>query len=158
MNQGVWQSRLSGSFLRSCDRASDTARNHALVCFSGRQYRHGGSIMGGSGASSGEWKQERVDDMAKRGQNEGSIYKRADGRWAAIVSIDWKNGKRRRKFFYAKTRKEVQEKLTAAIRDQQLGLPIALEKQTTGQFLQWWFEHVARQTVRPKTLAFYDFG
>ncbi len=96
--------------------------------------------------------------MAKRGQNEGSIYKRTDGRWSAIVSIDWKNGRRQRKFFYGKTRKDVQEKLTAALRDQQLGLPITSEKQTTGQFLQWWFEHVARQTVRPKTLKFYDFA
>lgn len=96
--------------------------------------------------------------MAKRGQNEGSIYKRTDGRWSAIVSIESKNGRRRRKFFYGKTRKDVQEKLTMALRDQQLGLPIASERQTTGQFLQWWFEQVARQTVRPKTLKFYDFA
>ena len=27
--------------------------------------------------------------MAKRGANEGSIYKRADGRWAATINLGW---------------------------------------------------------------------
>ena len=30
---------------------------------------------------------QRRQAMAKRGNNEGSIYKRADGRWAAVVSL-----------------------------------------------------------------------
>ena len=33
----------------------------------------------------------------KRGNREGSIYKRADGRWAATVDLGWYGGKRRRK-------------------------------------------------------------
>ena len=44
--------------------------------------------------------------MAKRGNNEGSIYKRADGRWAASLNLGWQNGRRKRKTFYAKTRRE----------------------------------------------------
>ncbi len=34
----------------------------------------------------------------KRGQNEGSIYKRPDGRWCAQVNLGYVNGKRKRKY------------------------------------------------------------
>ncbi len=44
--------------------------------------------------------------MAKRGNGEGSIYRRKDGRWTAEMSLE--GGKS--KFIYGKTRKEVQEK------------------------------------------------
>jgi len=100
--------------------------------------------------------------MSKRGNNEGSIYQMTDGRWRSAIWLALKlnaAGKTapNRKVFTGRTRKEVQEKLTAALRDQQLGVPVIQEKQSTGQFLRWWFEQVARQAVRPKTLEFYDF-
>jgi integrase len=41
--------------------------------------------------------------MAKRANGEGTIYKRADGRWCASVSLELG----RRKSFYGKTRQEV---------------------------------------------------
>ena len=47
----------------------------------------------------------------KRGNNEGSIYKRQDGRWAATVSLGYEGGKRKRKTVYGKTRKGVAERL-----------------------------------------------
>lgn len=52
--------------------------------------------------------------MAKRGQGEGTISKLPDGTWWARVTIGkTADGKQKRKAFYVKTRKEVQEKLTA---------------------------------------------
>src|SRR3954451_22657330 len=59
--------------------------------------------------------------MSRRGQNEGSIYRRKDGRWVGSLNVGVTDGKRRRKDFYGKTRREVQEQLTAALRCQQLG-------------------------------------
>ena len=59
--------------------------------------------------------------MAKRGNGEGSIYKQRNGLWAATVSVE--GGKR--KYFYGKTRKEVQEKLASALRDQKQGMLVA---------------------------------
>ena len=94
--------------------------------------------------------------MAKRGQNEGSIFERKDGRWAAQVNLGWQNGKRVRKSYYGETRKEVQEQLTRALSDIQKGLPLVSEKQTVGDYLAWWLEHVARSTVRPATWASYE--
>ena len=43
--------------------------------------------------------------MSKRGHNEGSIYKRDDGRWVACIPVGYLNGKRQRKSFYGETRK-----------------------------------------------------
>ena len=49
--------------------------------------------------------------MARRSNGEGSIYKRADGRWCASRYIDYGNGKFKRKYVYGNTQKEVKEKL-----------------------------------------------
>ena len=93
--------------------------------------------------------------MSKRGQNEGSIYKRNDRRWVAVVSLGYKGGKRFRKSFYGKTRREVQEKLTAALRSHQQGLPLAPERQTVAQFLEYWLAESVKQNVRPRTYEGY---
>ena len=51
----------------------------------------------------------------KRANNDGSIYKRADGRWTAAITVEC--GKRKQ--FYGRTRTEVQQKLIKAQADQQ---------------------------------------
>jgi len=94
--------------------------------------------------------------MAKRGQNEGSIYKRKDGIWAACLNLGWQGSKRKRKYFYGKTRAEVQEKLTAALRNRQLGLPVTSDKITFGQYLERWLEEAARPSLRPRTFVNYE--
>ena len=47
----------------------------------------------------------------KRGQGEGNIYERNDGRWAARLSVGYRNGKRSRRWVYgelaAKNREEI---------------------------------------------------
>ena len=52
--------------------------------------------------------------MARRGHGEGSIYRRKDGRVTAAITLD----NHKRKTFYGETRKEVQEKLSAALHEQ----------------------------------------
>lgn len=71
----------------------------------------------------------------RRGQNEGSIYKRTDGRWEAKINLGYVNGVRMRKSFYGETRREVKDQMTAALHLQQQGLPVAHERQTVAQFL-----------------------
>lgn len=72
---------------------------------------------------------------SRRGHKEGSIHQRKDGRWVASVNLGWVDGKRKRKHYFASTRKEAAEKLKVALRDQQLGLPVAMERQTVEQYL-----------------------
>ncbi len=89
--------------------------------------------------------------MAKRGQNEGTIVKRADGRWVAALNLGYADGKRKRKWYYGKTRKEVQEALTAGMRDLQRGLPVSATRQTVGQFLARWYAECVRLSPKPST-------
>jgi integrase len=88
--------------------------------------------------------------MSKRANNEGSIYRRTDGRWAAGISL----GNGRRKHFYGKTRQEVAQKLTAALKAKQDGLPLPSERQTVRTFLAHWLETV-RPSLRPSTWTRY---
>src|SRR5262245_47856066 len=83
----------------------------------------------------------RHDTMAKkRGNNEGSITRRPDRRWMAQVTIgrDPATGKPRRATFYGKTRQDVADKLTKALRDKQQGTFVAPHKLTLGKWLQTW--------------------
>jgi integrase len=98
---------------------------------------------------------QKVGKGRKRGQGEGSIYKRKDGRWAAAVNLGYLDGKLKRKTFYGASHEEVKNKLVAALTDQQKGLPILTERQTLAQFLEKWLTDVARPSVRPKTYRFY---
>ncbi len=91
----------------------------------------------------------------KRGQGEGTIRKRKDGRWEAMYTRHLPNGESKRESLYAKTQKEAREKLTAmqALLDQ--GEQPITDRQTVADYLMRWLEDAARPKVKPKTLASY---
>lgn len=93
--------------------------------------------------------------MAKRGNGEGTIYRRSDGRWCATVTVAYRPGKQQRKTFYGKTRREVQEKLTAVLRARQQGIPVITERQTVASFCDRWLDDVARPRLRPLSFVAY---
>lgn len=82
--------------------------------------------------------------MAHRGRGEGSIYRRKDGRWAASITLE----SRKRKTFYGKTRREVQEQLAKALHEQQQGTLATGSRQTVKAFLLNWMEDVHKQNIR----------
>jgi integrase len=92
----------------------------------------------------------------KRGQGEGTIYKRKDDRWVAVLNLGYQNGKLKRKSYYGETRKDVSDKLNAALRDVQQGIPIVTERQTVESFLDHWLANCVRTSVRPKTFTSYS--
>jgi integrase len=89
--------------------------------------------------------------VAKRGNNEGTIYKRTDGRWLAQLTVP--GGKR--KSFYGATREEARRKLAAALHDLDRGIQPAGERQTVAQYVAHWLE-VARPTIKPRTWIRYE--
>ena len=91
-----------------------------------------------------------------RGNNEGGIWRRKDGRWEARISLGWENGKRRSKSYTGKTRAEVQAKLLAGLHDKEHGLPITEQGQTVGQYLARWLEDSVRPNQRPGTYERYS--
>ncbi len=90
----------------------------------------------------------------RRGRGEGGITKRKDGRWMAQADLGWQDGKRRRKAFYGRTKREVQEKLREALHRQEHGLPPVPEQETVGAFLRRWLD-VRQSRVRQRTLERY---
>jgi len=94
--------------------------------------------------------------MSKRGQNEGSIYKRNDGRWTSVINLGYQGGKLKRQSFYGKTREEVAGKLNDALQKNRQGIPVAFERQTVGNFLSKWLEESVRPSVRANTYLSYE--
>ncbi|NLI22307.1 MAG: tyrosine-type recombinase/integrase [Clostridiales bacterium] len=87
----------------------------------------------------------------KRGNAEGSIYQREDGRWTAAYHAQGK-----RKYLYGSTRDEVAKKLRdiqAKIDRGEFVEPAAL---TVGQWLETWLHEYAAQGVRPSTYSAYE--
>ena len=90
--------------------------------------------------------------MSKRANNEGSIYQRTDGRWAATVTLS--NGRRRS--WYGKTQQAALDKKNDAQRATADGLPLTPERLTVGIWLDRWLSDVAAPSVRPSTLKSYQ--
>jgi integrase len=89
--------------------------------------------------------------VARRGNNEGSVYQRRDGRWVAAVVLP--GG--RRKAYYARTRAEAAQKLTTGLKAVQDGLPLPSEQLKVGRYLEGWL-HQIRPAVRPGTWRRYE--
>ena len=87
----------------------------------------------------------------RRGQSEGSVFQRKDGRWCGMLSLGWDNGKRKRKSYFAATAAEVRDQLLKARSDHAHGLPIAIERQTVAQYLDHWLEHTLKAKAKPRS-------
>ena len=91
----------------------------------------------------------------RRGHGEGSIYRRSDGRWVAVLDLGWRDGKRTRKYFYGSTRERVARKLARGLAQHQQGFEFANERLTVEQFLGRWLE-AKRGTVGSGTWTRYE--
>ena len=93
--------------------------------------------------------------MTQRGNGEGSIYRRADGRWTAAHYVLRPDGTRVRRAVYGKSRKDVADQLSTLITKTRAGLPLAVESWTVERFAVHWLTHVAGPRLRPSTLSSY---
>jgi integrase len=91
----------------------------------------------------------------RRGQGEGSIQRRADGRWAAAIDLGYVNGIRKRKTVYGDTRQEAARKLNALLQARHDGTPITRDTTTVATFLTDWLE-ATQTTVRPRSYQRYE--
>src|SRR5215216_7935319 len=87
----------------------------------------------------------------RRGNGEGTIRQRADGRWEAQLSLP--GGKR--KSVYGKTRKEARDALKVALKKLDDGVDLGAPGQTLEAFLESWLAE-SKSRVRPKTHRTYQ--
>ena len=92
--------------------------------------------------------------MGRRGNNEGSISKRKDGRYMGRYTVHTAGGPKQRAV-YGKTRAEVAEKLTKAMADRDGGLVYDAGKLTVGEYLDRWLADSVKDTVRQRTYEGY---
>ena len=92
----------------------------------------------------------------KRGNNEGSIYRRKNGTWAAQYTV-WTAEGRKRRSVAGKTRAEVSRKLTEAMADRDGGLFYDAGKLTTSEYLDRWLADSVKGTVKETTYANYAY-
>ena len=86
----------------------------------------------------------------KRGNGEGSIYRRTDGRWVGQYLVHTAKGPKYR-YLYGRTRAVVAEKLTKAMADRDSGLIFDAGKMTVGEYLDRWLSDSVKGTVRVST-------
>lgn len=93
----------------------------------------------------------------KRGNGEGSITKRKDGRWmgAATVGFDVDKGKPQRKYYYGKTRAEVMEKMNEALAKTKNGTYTEPSKILMAEWLDTWLNEYMEPSLRPTTWESY---
>ena len=76
---------------------------------------------------------------ARRGRGEGSIFQRANGQWASMISAGYGlDGKRIRKTVYGATKGEVQDKLTKLQGQKIDGSLVSPSTVTVGEYLDTW--------------------
>ena len=90
-------------------------------------------------------------DMARRGRGEGTVYRRADGRWEAAFGI---NGLRQR--YVGRSQREVRVKLLAARRALEQGIVLSGSSQRVEEYLTRWLEDSVRPSVRWTTHRAYS--
>jgi integrase len=95
----------------------------------------------------------REKKHARRGNNEGSIYQRSDGRWTGEVLIGYKpDGKPHRKALYGKTRQEAAQKVQhMAVEVADGKKPLIAKKTTLAQWAYEWLDIYCRPRVTART-------
>ena len=92
----------------------------------------------------------------QRGNGEGTVYQRADGRWEAAGYMLASDGTRKRVRVYGNTRKDAFDKLAAKITASNAGMPVASRSGTVADYLTWWLKTVAAYRLRATTFATYE--
>src|SRR5215208_7421303 len=95
--------------------------------------------------------------MGRRGNGEGTITRRKDGRWEARYYVPTVNGTKR-KTIYGKTQAEVRDKLTKALSDRIDGIVYDDENVTVGEYLDSWLMGSVRGSVRQSTFDRYEIA
>lgn len=93
----------------------------------------------------------------RRGHGEGSITKRADGKWqgSVLTGYDPETGKPKRTYFYGRTRAEVQIKVSDLTAKVQKGTYREPGKMTVAEWFETWLRDYMKLSLRPTTWESY---
>jgi len=95
--------------------------------------------------------------MSRRANGEGTIYRRADGRYAAAATVTLTNGLQKRIHVYAHSRDEANRMLVQKLNQERLNVPTPERSWTVAAYVDYWLANVISTRVRPGTLEHYRF-
>ncbi len=92
----------------------------------------------------------------RRVNGDGSLTKRADGRWMGRYYAWTSAGTRKRVTVYGRTRQEAADKMREAQERNRQGIPVPDRAWKLGDWLDYWLEHVIAVNRRPATHTLYE--
>jgi len=100
----------------------------------------------------------RKPKVTRRGKNEGSVYRRKDGKWVGQVTVGYRpdNGKPIRKYTYASTREEAARWVAATVvTTQEQDADIPSDELVIKDFLHNWLTTFKVHEVCSRTMELY---
>lgn len=94
--------------------------------------------------------------MARRGNGEGTICQRKDGRWCAAAYVLLPNGGEKRMFVYGRTRDDVYAKLVELQDKRRRNVPVIPRSLKLGDYMEYWLAQVVRPVARWNTYKKYE--
>lgn len=94
--------------------------------------------------------------MARRGNGEGTICQRKDGRWCAAAYALTPGGGEKRVYVYGRTREEARDKLTELQEKRRRNIPAVHRSLRLGDYLDYWLAQVVYPAVRRTTYNKYE--
>lgn len=91
----------------------------------------------------------------RRGNGEGTIAKRSDGRYAPAIHVTRPDGTRGRKWIYGRTRTEVANKLATLAQRVAAGAVMPTRSPTLSDYLNYWMTEVVEPKLRPTSVSKY---
>lgn len=91
-----------------------------------------------------------------RANNEGTVYRRKDGRWEAALSYRDEAGVLKRRRSYHPSREAADRALTKMKSDRDGGVPLSGDNPTVEEYLRSWLRDSVAVSVDPKTLEGYE--
>jgi integrase len=92
----------------------------------------------------------------RRANGEGTIVRRADGRFHAAYYVLTPDGTRKRRFVYGQSWDECHAKLIEMKAKTAQGVPLAVKSWTVERYLLYWLNEVAMRHLRATTVAGYE--
>jgi integrase len=94
--------------------------------------------------------------MKRRGNGEGSILKRKDGRWAVQATVTLANGGTTRVCVTAKEYETAKEKLREIVERERRNFTYSEENRTVAAYLDYWMRDVQSTRIRETTKELYN--
>ncbi len=92
----------------------------------------------------------------RRVNGDGSLTRRADGRWMGRYYAWTSSGTRKRITVYGKTRQQAAERMREAQQRNERGIPVPDRSWKLADWLDHWLEHVVLPNRRPATYRLYE--